>query len=202
LAALLRDARAIMTDLYLASQSPRRRELLRQIGVRYTIVDVSVLEVRAINELPLDYVQRLACAKALAGALLFNDKPVLGADTIVVLPQGDVLEKPKNKKHAIAMLMSLSDKQHQVMTAVSICHQQRCETRVNTSIVEFRPIDEPTALRYWQTGEPADKAGAYGIQGLGGVFVRQIIGSYSSVVGLPLLETTELLTQFNVDYWQ
>jgi septum formation protein len=194
-----------MSDLYLASKSPRRRELLSQIGVRYTVVDVNVPEVQAINELPLDYVQRLACAKAMAGALLFNDKPVLGADTIVVLPQNgkfDVLEKPKNKEHAIAMLMSLSDKQHQVITAVTVCHHQRCETRVNKSIVEFRSIDERTALCYWQTGEPADKAGAYGIQGLGSVFVRQIVGSYSSVVGLPLFETSELLTRFNVDYWQ
>ncbi len=127
-----------MSDLYLASKSPRRRELLSQIGVRHTIVDVNVPELQAINELPLDYVQRLACAKARAGALLFSDKPVLGADTIVVLPQNDkfeVLEKPKNKEHASGMLKTRSDKRHQVITAVSICHHQRCETRVNTSIV-------------------------------------------------------------------
>jgi septum formation protein len=173
--------------------------------VSHTVIDVNVPEVQAINELPLDYVQRLSGAKARAGALLFNDKPVLGADTIVVLPLGsgsDVLEKPKDKKHAIAMLMSLSDKQHQVITAVSICYHQRCETRVSTSIVEFGSIDERTALRYWQTGEPVDKAGAYGIQGLGGVFARQIIGSYSAVVGLPLFETSQLLTLFDIDYWQ
>ena len=194
-----------MSDLYLASQSPRRRELLSQIGVSHTVIDVNVPEVKAIDELPLDYVQRLSGAKARAGALLFDDKPVLGADTIVVLPSGggfDVLEKPKNKKHAIAMLMSLSDKQHQVITAVSISYRKRCETRISTSIVEFRSIDERTALRYWQTGESADKAGAYGIQGLGGVFVRQIIGSYSAVVGLPLFETSQLLTLFDIDYWQ
>ena len=125
-----------MSDLYLASKSPRRRELLSQIGVRHTIVDVNVPEVQGIDELPLDYVQRLSCAKARAGALLFSDKPALGADTIVVLPQGgefDVLEKPKNKEHAVAMLMSLSDKQHQVITAVSICHHQRCETQGSNS---------------------------------------------------------------------
>lgn len=194
-----------MSSLYLASQSPRRRELLNQIGVPHTVVNVNVAEVRAVDESPLDYVQRLARSKALAGAALFNDKPVLGADTIVVLPQGvefDVLEKPRDKEHAIAMLISLSDRQHQVITAVTVCHHRRCETRVNASIVEFRAIDERTALRYWQTGEPVDKAGAYGIQGLGSVFVRRITGSYSSVVGLPLFETTELLTLFNVDYWQ
>lgn len=194
-----------MSDLYLASKSPRRRELLAQIGVRYTVINVDVTEMREVNEVPLAYVQRLSYSKAMAGAALFKDKPVLGADTIVVLEQGgdlDVLEKPKNKDHAVAMLMALSDRQHQVITSVTICHYEHCETRVNTSTVEFRPINEAEALRYWLTGEPADKAGAYGIQGLGGVFVRQLKGSYSSVVGLPLLETTELLTKFNVTYWQ
>jgi len=194
-----------MSDLYLASQSPRRRELLTQIGVRFTTIDVNVPEVKECNELPLAYVQRLSRSKAMAGAALFNDKPVLGADTIVVLQQGnklDVLEKPKNKEHALAMLMALSGRQHQVITAVTVCQHQHCETRVNTSTVEFRPITDAQAMRYWLTGEPVDKAGAYGIQGLGAVFVRQIKGSYSSVVGLPLFETTELLTKFNVDYWQ
>jgi septum formation protein len=194
-----------MTDLYLASQSPRRRELLSQIGVRFKVIDVDVPEVREINESPLDYVRRLSCSKAKAGALLFNDKPVLGADTIVVLQQRQellVLEKPKNQDHAVAMLMLLSDSLHQVITSVSICHHQRCETRVHSSSVEFRAINEQEAIRYWQTGEPVDKAGAYGIQGLGAIFVRQIEGSYSSIVGLPLFETIELLTQFNVDYWQ
>ncbi len=194
-----------MSDIYLASQSPRRRELLSQIGVSFSVTDVDVPEERALNEHPLDYVQRLAQSKAMAGLELVNDKPVLGADTIVVLEQGNtfvILEKPRDKNHAIAMLMSLSNRQHQVITAVAVCDKRRCEIRVNQTLVEFREVSEREADAYWLTGEPADKAGAYGIQGLGGVFVSKLEGSYSSVVGLPLFETTELLTIFDIAYWQ
>lgn len=194
-----------MSSLYLASQSPRRRELLTQIGVGFTVINVDVVEKREAYEQPLDYVQRLSHAKAMAGAAEFSDKPVLGADTIVVLEQGSdllVLEKPKDMQHGVEMLMHLSGRRHQVITAVTVHHKNKSKTRVNTSTVEFRSIDEREAARYWSTGEPKDKAGGYGIQGLGSVFVRQISGSYSSIVGLPLFETTELLRAFNVDYWQ
>lgn len=194
-----------MPDIYLASQSPRRRELLLQIGVSFEVVGIDVPEQRVSNESPLDYVKRLAQTKAMAGLNVADDKPVLGADTIVVLGQDDeslILEKPRNKSHGMDMLMSLSGKQHRVITAVAMCDKGRLEVRVNQTLVEFRKISEQEASTYWHTGEPADKAGAYGIQGLGGVFVRKLEGSYSSVVGLPLFETTELLAMFNIAYWQ
>ncbi len=193
-----------MPDIYLASQSPRRRELLLQIGVSFEVVDVDVPEEREANESPLDYVKRLAQTKAMAGLGVVDDKPILGADTIVVLEQSDepiILEKPRDKSHAIEMLMALSGGQHQVITAVAVCDKSRIDIRVNQTRVEFREISEQEASAYWLTGEPADKAGAYGIQGLGGVFVRRLEGSYSSVVGLPLFETTELLSLFDIPYW-
>jgi len=194
-----------MPDIYLASQSPRRRELLLQIGVSFEVVDIDVLEQRAPNEPPLDYIKRLAQTKAMVGLNVADDKPVLGADTIVVLEQDGeavILEKPRNKSHAVDMLMSLSGKQHSVITAIAMCDKGRLEVRVNQTLVEFREISEQEASAYWCTGEPTDKAGAYGIQGLGGVFVSKLEGSYSSVVGLPLFETTQLLAMFNVTYWQ
>lgn len=184
-------------SIYLASQSPRRRELLDQIGVAYQVVSVDVEEARADDEVAADYVQRLSLDKALAGANIYVDKPVLGADTIVVL-EGDVLEKPISQEHAVAMLLRLSGNTHQVMTAISIVFQDKCYTRMNTTSVRFRPITEQEARQYWLTGEPKDKAGGYGIQGFGAVFVETISGSYSSVVGLPLYETASLLRDVGI----
>jgi septum formation protein len=186
-----------MMSIYLASQSPRRRELLDQIGVAYQVIPVAVEESRQNGELAAEYVQRLSLNKAQAGAGVYGDKPVLGADTIVVL-DGDVLEKPDSEENAVAMLLRLSGCTHQVMTAISIVYQEKVVTRMNTTSVRFRPITEQEARQYWLTDEPIDKAGGYGIQGVGAVFVEAVSGSYSSVVGLPLFETAALLRDFDI----
>lgn len=183
--------------IYLASQSPRRRELLEQIGVSYDVLSVNVEECQQSSEAATDYVQRLSLEKALAGAALVSDRPVLGADTIVVLGD-DVLEKPLSEDHAVAMLLRLSGSTHRVMTAVSLVYQERQATCMNSTVVRFRDVSEQEAREYYLTGEPKDKAGGYGIQGVGAVFVEEIVGSYSSVVGLPLFETSALLVDFGV----
>lgn len=188
------------TQLFLASKSPRRQELLTQIGVLFRLVDVVVPEQQLAGELPGVYVQRLAEAKARAGALLQPGDVVLGADTIVVLA-GRVLEKPQNEKDAISMLNDLSGVTHEVLTAVCLCRDQQAETLCTSTRVRFRAISPEEAKRYWATGEPADKAGGYGIQGFGSIFVQDIQGSYSCVVGLPLYETSQLLAQFGVPVW-
>jgi len=188
-------------DVYLASQSPRRRELLTQIGVRFASIFIDVPEQRCEGEPPEEYVQRLAQEKAKAGSLVAQDKPVIGADTIVVV-NNKVLEKPATAEEGITMLMSLSGQIHHVMTAVCLQHDGREQLRLNKTMVRFRSIQLGEAQRYWRTGEPADKAGGYGIQGLAAVFVDSINGSYSSVVGLPLLETAQLLQAFQVPIWQ
>ncbi|MFT6103509.1 MAG: septum formation protein [Granulosicoccus sp.] len=181
--------------IYLASQSSRRRELLEQIGVDYKTLTVNVEEQRHDNELPTEYVQRLSYDKASAGAALKQDFPVLGADTIVAL-NDQVLEKPSSEQDAINMLLRLSGNTHSVMTAITMIMGDRIETRMNVTSVRFRPISEVEALKYWQTGEPKDKAGGYGIQGKAAIFVEEIQGSYSSVVGLPLFETAQLINDF------
>ncbi|WP_075187250.1 Maf family protein [Teredinibacter haidensis] len=190
-------------NLYLASKSPRRRELLTQIGVRYQCISVDVPEERELDEKPQDYVCRLAQSKAQAGAALVADShiPVLGSDTVVVCCD-QVLEKPEDQQQGVEMLLALAGREHRVLTAISLCTAERSETRVNTTSVRFRDIGQSEAERYWRTGEPWDKAGGYGIQGLGAVFVEQITGSYTGVVGLPLFETCQLLSLFNVPIWQ
>lgn len=185
-----------MTSLYLASGSPRRRELLTLLGVSFDILLTHTEEQRREGEPAEAYVRRLAQDKAKAGvALAQEDRPVLGADTIVVL-NGRVLEKPRDEAHAADMLAALSGKQHQVMTAVAIAdrHDVRCQLVVTD--VTFRSLSQQDIRDYIATGEPMDKAGAYGIQGKGGCFVRTITGSYHAVVGLPLVETHELLSNF------
>lgn len=189
-----------MPNCYLASQSPRRRELLTQIGVDFTLVSVDVPEEKQANETALDYVERLAFDKSRAGAECYTDAPVLGSDTIVVLGE-QVLEKPQSQEHAVQMLLALSGQTHQVMTAVAITLGERTECCYCISHVSFCDISEQEAIAYWQTGEPKDKAGSYGIQGLGAVFVKHLQGSYSAVVGLPLYETTQLLRSFNIPIW-
>jgi septum formation protein len=193
-------------DLYLASASPRRRELLAQIGVRHATVQASVDESPLPNELPADYVCRLSVAKARAGQHAIREQalaalPVLGSDTTVVMG-GDILGKPANESDAISILSRLSGGAHQVMTAVTLAQGDECQTRLSVTTVEFRTITLAEMQAYWATGEPADKAGAYGIQGLGAVFVKAIHGSYSGVVGLPLAETSELLTLYKIPFWQ
>ncbi len=189
------------TVLYLASQSPRRRELLAQIGVSFKVLDVEVPEVPEPGEPAQAYVRRLAEAKARAGAERVRTIPVLGADTIVV-HTGSILEKPRDKADALRMLTMLSGSRHQVYSAVSICCGERQATRLSVTDVDFRQLTDEELERYWASGEPRDKAGSYAIQGLGAVFVERLNGSYSGVVGLPLAETRELLAEFKVPWWQ
>lgn len=189
------------TELLLASASPRRAELLAQIGVRATRLICSVDEQAQPGESPERYVERVTRDKVLAAVQAAPGRVVLAADTAVV--QGDrILGKPIDRDDAMRMLASLSAAEHTVMTAVAVACDQRVElVRVDTR-VRFRALSEAEINAYWDTGEPADKAGSYGIQGLAAVFVERIEGSYSAVVGLPLLETATLLKSFGVPCWQ
>ncbi|WP_443190172.1 Maf family protein [Pseudomonas indica] len=193
-----------MATLYLASASPRRRELLAQIGVPFVTLIASIDENPLPNEPANAYVERLAREKALAGLARANDTAdavVLGADTAVVL-DGRILGKPQDRDEALDMLQALSGREHEVLTAVALASEGRCESRVVTSRVGFRPLSRTEAEAYWATGEPRDKAGSYGIQGLAAVFVSHLQGSYSAVVGLPLCETAQLLAGFGIPCWQ
>lgn len=186
-----------MTSLYLASGSPRRQELLTQLGVSFERIVTGIEEKRAEGESAQQYVSRLAREKAQAGvASVPRDLPVLGADTIVIL-NGEVLEKPRDADHAARMLSKLSGHTHQVMTAVALADSQHVLDCLVVTEVTFRVLTDDDIAAYIASGEPMDKAGAYGIQGLGGCFVRKIHGSYHAVVGLPLVETYELLSNFN-----
>ena len=196
-----------MTPLFLASGSPRRRELLTQIGVPFSVVSASIDETPLPDEPPAAYVERLAREKARAGReQLLTSTPgavccVLGADTAVVLDE-QILGKPVDEADALSMLMALSGREHEVLTAIAIIEAERCETRVVRSRVSFRSISQQEAALYWASGEPQDKAGGYAIQGLGAVFVAGLNGSYSGVVGLPVCETADLLGQFGIPCWQ
>ena len=188
--------------LYLASQSPRRRELLAQIGVPHRLVKVDVPEFPQAGEPALDYVQRLAREKAAAGfSALGGQYAVLGADTLGLL-DNQILEKPRDLQDALAMLGAMSGRSHQVISAVAIHTSQLQKCLVSITQVSFRAITEAEICAYWETGEPRDKAGSYGIQGLGAVFVRELKGSYSGVVGLPLEITCELLAAAGLRWWQ
>lgn len=180
-------------SIYLASQSPRRRELLSQIGIEFESVIASIDETPLPNEKAADYVKRLAIAKAQAGQQhIKTSKPVLGSDTIVVRDEA-LLGKPRDKQEAMAMLLSLSERSHTVMTAVAIVNNDCVICEVVATSVTFREISEQEALNYWLSGEPKDKAGGYGIQGLGAQFVEKINGCYFNVVGLPLMKTQQML---------
>ncbi len=196
--------------IYLASRSPRRRELLKQIGISFEIVlfredsrrAVDVDESPHAGEDPADYVLRLARSKAEAANLRLMQRrlpayPVLAADTTVVL-DGQILGKPENESHAIAMLGALSGRTHRVLTAVAVGRYDRLETRLSVSTVDFAVLTPVQIRNYAATGEPLDKAGAYAIQGRAGVFVRHLAGSYTGVMGLPLYETAELLESFGL----
>jgi septum formation protein len=181
-------------QIILASASPRRKELLDQINITYSINPVDLDETPLPNETPLDYVQRLAAEKSAACiAQLGDGLPVLAADTAVVLG-GLILGKPKDRDDALAMLRLLSGKMHRVYSAISLRGREHGQA-VSITEVTFRPLTECEISAYWQSGEPADKAGSYAIQGLGGIFVKSISGSFSGVVGLPLFETAELLSR-------
>jgi len=183
-------------NLYLASSSPRREEILGALGLEFTVVSNEVDETPVDGESPSDMVLRLARAKALAVDV---EAPavVIGADTAVVVD--DVaLGKPGNEGEAIMMLQRLSGRAHSVLTGVAVSSPGGVQTILSTSTVRFRDIRQDEARAYWQSGEPCDKAGAYAIQGIGGIFVEKIEGSYSGVVGLPVFETVDLLNNAGV----
>lgn len=191
-------------SLYLASASPRRSALLSQIGVTHRQFACDIDEQVLAGEPAEAYVARVTRAKVIAGQQRVAAEPeavVLAADTVVVL-DGRILGKPVDQAQAAHVLRSLSGRAHQVLTAVAVVCGARCELlRVDTKVF-FRHLSEAEIVAYWATGEPADKAGSYGIQGMAGVFVQRIEGSYSAVVGLPLLETASLLADFGVATWQ
>ncbi len=188
--------------LILASASPRRADLLRQLGLFFEICPVAIDEAPISGEAPADYVRRLAIQKAEAGfdAAGEPDALVLGSDTTVVL-DGQILGKPDDRNAAIAMLEALSGRTHQVMTGVALASAGSTEAVVTTTDVTFRSLDKREIRAYCETGEPMDKAGGYGIQGRGGAFVTSITGSYSAVVGLPLDQTAVLLERFGAPVW-
>jgi septum formation protein len=187
-------------SLYLASRSPRRVELLRQLGLRFEVLVADVAEVPAGGEAPADYARRLALdkARAVQQRAPHPGRPILGADTDVVL-DGRVLGKPRDRADAIAMLSALSGRSHQVYTAVALLQGTRALSALSVTTVEFGEISPLQAAAYWDSGEPADKAGGYAIQGRGAAFVRELRGSYSGVVGLPLYETAALLRDLGID---
>lgn len=183
--------------LYLASQSPRRRQLLEQIGVVFRVVDVEVPEVRGAHESPRHYVSRVARDKALTGLAAVADPHavVLGSDTEVVLDD-EVFGKPADAADAAAMLRRLSGRTHEVISAVWAVTADHQDSELCVSRVRFAKLDDATIAAYAATGEPFGKAGAYAIQGRGGVLVEHLEGSYSGVMGLPVFETARLLTRF------
>jgi septum formation protein len=189
--------------IYLASGSPRRRELLQQIGVPFRVVGTSVDEAVRPGEVPAAYVERLAAEKAGAGRAGSRDEadvPVLAADTAVVLG-GKVLGKPVDRRDAEGMLRQLSGRTHEVLTAIALLTVNGLESKISRSEVTFRSLAAEEIRDYWETGEPADKAGAYAIQGRAAVFIADLRGSYSGVMGLPLFETSELLSKAGVWHW-
>lgn len=183
-------------DLYLASASPRRRTLLAQLGLRIAVIPAPADETPHGGEAPADYVLRIALAKARAGraaAAHSRGRPLLAADTAVVV-DGRALGKPADRDEALAMLALLSGRSHRVLTGVALlAPDDQAQRTLSTTEVRMGRIAPAQARAYWDTGEPADKAGAYAIQGLGAMFVEHIRGSYSGVVGLPLFETAALL---------
>ena len=192
--------------VYLASASPRRRQLLEQIGVPFQILSVSIDESAAAAEAPPAYVSRLAEAKADAGrrrarTLGSVARPVLAADTAVLI-DGEILGKPTDCGDAERMLLRLSGRTHEVLTAVALATAGRLASCVSRSEVTFRAIGAHEAREYWTTGEPCDKAAGYAIQGRGAVFIADLRGSYSGVMGLPLYETAELLKGAGVPIWR
>ncbi len=199
--------------IYLASRSPRRRDLLKQIGVPFELLllredlrrGVDVDETPLAEESPGVYVLRVACAKAAMAVRQIAyrglpQKPVLSADTTVVF-DGQIVGKPDDVEHAARILRTLSGREHQVLTAVAIALREQIETQISVSSVSFRELNDADIRRYVASGEPLDRAGAYAIQGRAGAFVTRISGSYSGIMGLPLAETVELLQKFDIPMW-
>jgi len=187
------------TQLYLASKSPRRQQLLNQIGVRFTQIDIDVSEERLLQENAQDYVSRIALEKARAASRLPDlDKsiPILGSDTIVLL-DNKILGKPKDFNEAINMLSYLSGRTHRVLTAISVIHDEAWSC-ISETQVTFRDLSENEIEAYCFSDEPWDKAGAYAIQGLASIFIKEIKGSYSGVMGLPVYETAQCLQKAGI----
>ena len=187
-------------QLLLASQSPRRKEILLQLGVNFRQIDVNVEETPKSNELPANYVCRLAEAKARAGLLLNPQSVVLGADTIVVCDD-QILEKPQSEVHAKTMLRKLSGRSHEVLSAVCMVSAAECLVELSVTQVQFVALSDELIDRYWRTKEGLDKAGSYAIQGRAAAFVKSISGSYSGVVGLPIEKVVPMLAYYGIDIW-
>ncbi|MDH5692051.1 MAG: Maf family nucleotide pyrophosphatase [Gammaproteobacteria bacterium] len=193
-----------MTDIqfYLASQSPRRAELLSQIGFRFETLSVNCDESTLEYENAIDYVKRLALEKAKTGfanlgRLQKEIRPVLGSDTAVVV-ENHILGKPKDYNHAVEMWDLLGGRKHRVLTGVALATERECFSVVQTSVVEMRHLSAQEKEWYWNTQEPQDKAGAYGIQGKAAIFIKEMSGSYSGIMGLPLYETCQLLEKAGI----
>ncbi len=186
-------------DIHLASSSPRRHEILTAMGLRFTAAGVDIDETRYEGEPVADMVVRLAIAKAAAAREnLDQSLPIIGADTAVVI--GDqVLGKPGSQDEAVQMLASLSGRSHTVLTGVALDYAGVVRTTTSLTDVRFREISPDEAQSYWQSGEPLDKAGAYAVQGVAGIFVEELSGSYSGVVGLPVFETAALLADAGLE---
>ncbi len=186
-------------QIFLASSSPRRQELLNQMGVSFKVIPQFVEEKHYSGETPETFVSRLALEKASDGLLRQTKQqiPVLGSDTAVIL-DGHILGKPENKEQAIEMLLSLSGRTHQVLTAVAVKNKQKTEQVLSMTEVSFSKLSRKMCDNYWLSGEPVDKAGSYGIQGLGALFICHIKGSYTGVMGLPIYETNILLNKFGI----
>ncbi len=189
--------------LCLASQSPRRRELLEQLGVNFEVLPAHIDETRFRSELTHDYVARITLAKAHEVWHLPNyhkKYPVLASDTAVCI-DGAVLGKPENVNDAVYILRQLSGRTHEVLTGVALVFGKRHEYRLSVSQVTFDELSSEQIERYVATGEGLDKAGSYAVQGFAAAFIRHISGSYSGIMGLPIFETTELLKRWGVSFW-
>ena len=189
--------------LILASASPRREKLLRQLGVNFVSEPQDIIEEKRIDESPEKFVKRMAEEKASSafGKRKEKDIVVVASDTIVVCDKR-VLGKPKDKSDGIKMLLTLSNKTHRVLSAITVANALRYKSTVSDTSVLFRMISEIEAEYYWASGEPEGKAGGYAIQGCGAVFVQSINGSYSGVMGLPLFQTAQLLSEFGIHFLQ
>ena len=199
-------------DIYLASSSPRRSEILKNLKVNFEILKCDFDESNFTDESPEDFVikntqQKCLAAHAIRQKKLLPNKPILTADTIVVMDD-KIFGKPQNKDHAIAMLLEFSGRKHSVMTCVCLGKtdpQSDAEVKMTFDLVrteiQFANLSANQCSKYWETNEPKDKAGAYGIQGYGALFVESLEGSYSNVVGLPIVETCKIFKENNIGYW-
>jgi len=188
--------------IYLASASPRRRELLRQLGIEFEVIPSMVTEHVHVGESAAEYVLRMAADKARVVARRVSARehdvvPVLGADTEVVVDQM-ILGKPRDREHACGMLRRLSGRTHEVLTGICVVHQGKEHHALSDSRVTFGPLSEDEIGRYWESGEPLGKAGAYAIQGVAAGFIARVDGSYSGVMGLPLFELAQILRQLGM----